>query len=229
MEHHPAAASEGSRPLACEPLVVVVADTAEERLSLTAGIPASSPILLVRDVTQARQVLAQLPGASPSRRSGPGRTSPARHAAPSRGHRGAGVRPPRRVVEDGPEHRADPMDQVCSDEPIRSGVAAPLQLREDRLSLTAAGREVMLTRLEFALLQHLLPRMGEVATFEQLSQVGWRTPYLGNGAHMHAAVGRLRLKLAELGVPVELEAVRGLGFRLVGHRPTPAVQEAVGN
>ena len=99
MEHHPAAASEGSRPLACEPLVVVVADTAEERLSLTAGIPASSPILLVRDVTQARQVLAQLPGASPSRRSGPGRTSPARHAAPSRGHRGAGVRPPRRVEQ----------------------------------------------------------------------------------------------------------------------------------
>lgn len=104
-----------------------------------------------------------------------------------------------------------------------------LRLREDRLSLAVGDREVSLTRLELALLRYLLPRVGEVATFEQLSQVGWHTAYLGNGAHMHAAVGRLRLKLAELGAPLALEAVRGVGFRLVRHPRAAAFQEAVGN
>lgn len=175
------------------PLVVIVADTPQERVALAAGIPAASPVLLARDITQARQALAQLPGAARGRRHG--------------GARGVTAPPPASLT-----HAA--------------GTGVPLQLREDRLSLAFAGREATLTRLEFALLKHLLPRMGEVATFEQLSQVGWRTPYLGNGAHMHAAVGRLRVKLTDLGVPLAVEAVRGLGFRLVRHGSTRAAQEA---
>lgn len=176
-----------------EPLVLIVADTVEQRLALTAGLPVETPILLATDITEARRVLADLPGAS-------GRAA----------RRAESAHPGR------PSHGA------------RSH-ALPLRLREDRLSLAMADREVQLTRLEFALLRYLVPRAGQVATFEQLSQIGWRTAYLGNGAHMHAAIGRLRAKLADLGAPVLLEAVRGLGFRLVQHPRPGAPKEAFGS
>lgn len=104
-----------------------------------------------------------------------------------------------------------------------------LRLRADRLSLTFGAREVSLTKLELDVLAHLLPRVGETVTFEQLSHVAWHTDYLGNGAHMHAAVGRLRAKLAQLGAPVTLQAVRGLGFRLVSHSWEGSLREAVGS
>lgn len=203
-----------------DPLVVIVADTQEERLALASGVPIESPILLASTVTQARRVLTQLPGAAIERRPGPERVverpadRPAEHLA---GHRSWIP-----VVEPGSAstHRKEaPAARADRD----------LRLREDRLSLAMGDREVQLTQLEFALLTHLLPRVGEVATFEQLSQVGWHTAYLGNGAHMHAAIGRLRLKLAELGAPLVVEAVRGLGFRLTRHPRASASQEAAGN
>lgn len=184
------------RPSIGESLVVVVADSAEERVALAGGLPVGASILVARDITQARQVLAHLPAGGQS-------TRPA--ARPVSGRPSAGRR---RELQ---------------------SVADLLRLREDRQSLMLGDREVALTQLEFALLSHLLPRLGEVASFEELSQVGWRTAYLGNGAHMHAAIGRLRLKLAELRAPLRLEAVRGLGFRLTAHRPTPRLQEAVGD
>lgn len=189
MERSVDAAAPGSEPA---PLVLIVADTAEERCALSAGLPIETPILLATDITEARRVLAQLPGAS-------GRAS-----------RRAGSAAPRRP----------------SGASLSHGMA--LRLREDRLSLALADREVQLTRLEFALLRYLIPRSGQVVTFEQLSQVGWHTAYLGNGAHMHAAIGRLRTKLADLGAPVLLEAVRGLGFRLIQHTRAGAPQEALG-
>lgn len=206
--------------------MVIVADTQEERLALASGVPIESPILLASTITQARRVLTQLPGASIEHRPGPERI-PQRHPE----------RLPERPSERGAGHRVawrSTAGDLGSVPPPRvdSGPAPtdrPLRLREDRLSLALGDHEVTLTQLEFALLAYLLPRVGEVATFEQLSQVGWHTAYLGNGAHMHAAIGRLRLKLAELGAPLAVEAVRGLGFRLARHPRGKGPQEAVGN
>ena len=174
----------------------MVADSVEERVALAGGLPVGTSILVARDITQARQVLAHLPhGGQPTRSA------------------------PRPVTDRRPvRHRHD----------SHSGVNL-LRLREDRQSLAMGDREIGLTRLEFALLSHLLPRVGETSSFEELSQVGWHTAYLGNGAHMHAAIARLRLKLVELRAPVALEAVRGLGFRLMPHQPAPRLQEADGN
>lgn len=188
-----------------EPLVLVVADTAVERVALTAGIPATTPILLASDLSEARKVLAQLPGAAGRRPRSlrPAAPPPDSDDAPVQASSGSDVQ--------GPRPRSD----------------APLRLREDRLSLTMGEREAQLTALEFTLLRFLLPRLGEVATFEQLSQVGWRTAYLGSGAHMHAAIGRLRSKIAELGAPLQLEAVRGLGFRLIQHPSPGGDREAI--
>lgn len=189
-----------------EPLILIVADTAEQRLALSAGIPAEAPILLASDISEARRVLAQLPGAA------------------GRGG-GAKRRPPRGATPGHAERRLVTGSQI-TDQDV---TARALRLREDRLSLTMGEAEVHLTRLEFALLRYLLPRIGQVASFEQLSQVGWRTAYLGNGAHMHAAIGRLRTKLAEIGAPLIIEAVRGHGFRLVQHPRAGVKREALGS
>ena len=181
---------------------MVVADSAEERVALAGGLPVGTSILVARDITQARQFLARLPHPGQVTRSAP------RPGTDSR-----------LLTDRSPARRAH--------EPQRG--AGLLRLREDRQSLTMGDREIALTRLEVALLSHLLPRVGEVSSFEELSRVGWHTDYLGNGAHMHAAIARLRLKLVELRAPFALEAVRGLGFRLMPHRPAPRLQEAVSN
>lgn len=199
-----------------EPLILIVADTAEQRLALAAGLPAEAPILLASDISEARRVLAQLPGASGRAASG------ARRAAPNGTTPGTPAQGP--TVPEGTESVG-----VGGRTARATPAAAALRLREDRLSLAMGEREVYLTRLEFALLRYLLPRIGEVATFEQLSQVGWHTAYLGNGAHMHAAIGRLRAKLAELGAPLAVEAVRGHGFRLVQHPRSGVRREALGS
>lgn len=170
-------------------LLVVIAKTLEQRARLTDALPAGATALLVSSFAQARQVMAQLPGATYAEPAGEGREmSP----------------------------------------PAPASLPPSLRLREDRLSLALGPREVSLTTLEMDVLRYLLARPGEVATFEQLSQVAWHTNYLGNGAHMHAAVGRLRAKLTHLGAPVTLQAVRGQGFRLVRH-DWRALQEAVGS
>ena len=105
--------------------------------------------------------------------------------------------------------------------------ASDLRLSTAHQSLLHAGNEVALTRLEFALLAHLLPRTGQVATFSELSRAGWGTEYLGNGSQMHAAIRRVRAKLAEVGAPVEVRAVRAIGFRLTAPPRTGALQEVV--
>lgn len=187
-------------------LIVIVADSAEQRVALTADLPETTPILMAKDLAQAGEVLAGLPGA-------PGQPRAAEARRP-----GAQTRRP---GQPGARWHL----------PVRDGVHRPggMRLREDRLSLAMGEREVQLTRLEFALMEHFLARLGEVVTFEQLSQVGWQTAYLGSGAHMHAAIGRLRTKVARLGAPVALQAVRGLGFRLTAHEAADLAQEAVGN
>lgn len=102
-----------------------------------------------------------------------------------------------------------------------------MRLSAAHQSIRYAGREVVLTRLEFALLTHLLPRTGQVVTFTALSRAGWGTDYLGNGSPMHAAIRRVRAKLAKVGGPAEIRAVRGIGFRLTAHPRAAALQEVV--
>lgn len=89
-----------------------------------------------------------------------------------------------------------------------------LELDEDRQVVTHAGEEAALTPLEFGLLTALLDQPGRVRRFEQLSEEVWGTPHIGDAAPVHSVVKRLRRKLDDLGAPVQLQAVRGIGFRL---------------
>ena len=89
-----------------------------------------------------------------------------------------------------------------------------LELDEDRQVVSHAGEEAALTPLEFGLLSALLDTPGRVRRFEQLSEEVWGTPHIGDAAPVHSVVKRLRRKLEDLGAPVQLQAVRGIGFRL---------------
>jgi DNA-binding response OmpR family regulator len=79
------------------------------------------------------------------------------------------------------------------------------------------GSSLPLSQLEFQVLQALLGEPGRALSFRELRRVGW-----GDGPEMpvdpytvKALVQRLRAKLGSTEAPIEIEAVRGFGFRAV--------------
>lgn len=108
------------------------------------------------------------------------------------------------------------------------GVRSLAGLEVDRRSRLATwdGRRLALTEHEFRILDRLAFEPGRAWTFEALYEAGWGCPYLGDTGPVHAAVKRLRRKLARARVQISIESVRGVGFRLtqrtrarVRHRP----------
>lgn len=94
-------------------------------------------------------------------------------------------------------------------------VLPQLRLDSDRRVATWFGHEVDLTPLEYDMLSCLLSKPGKMWSFEALYERVWHTPYLGSRTEIHSLVKRLRGKLRRLNDNVTIEAVRGVGFRLV--------------
>lgn len=88
-------------------------------------------------------------------------------------------------------------------------------LDPDRQVVAVAGREESLTPLEFGFLQALLSRSGRVYPFPDLTDQIWGTRHLRDVSQVHSVVKRLRRKLDALDSPVQVQAVRGVGFRAV--------------
>lgn len=112
----------------------------------------------------------------------------------------------------------------------RPAVAAPVATVVDlgRLRLDVDQRRVVnaplaesLTPLEFGVLEALLRQPGRVQRFAELTRSVWGVTYTGDCSPLHAVVKRLRGKLELVRAPVQLSAVRGVGFRLAA-RPTRA-------
>ena len=80
-----------------------------------------------------------------------------------------------------------------------------------RREVTAAGREILLTRKEFDLLAALARRRGEVVARDELLAVVWDTAWVGSSRTLDVHVATLR---AKLGRPAVIETVRGVGYRL---------------
>ena len=79
------------------------------------------------------------------------------------------------------------------------------------------GRQVTLTRLEYALLVFLVQHPGRVFTRDELLQRVWGNEGLAGGRTVDIHVRRLRAKLAH-GVAT-LETVRGVGYRFMPSSP----------
>ncbi len=76
-------------------------------------------------------------------------------------------------------------------------------------------RAVALAPLEHDLLVRLLESVGHTLTFEELHRDVWGNDHLGDRSDLTSTVKRLRRKLAELSSPLVIQAVRGVGLRLV--------------
>jgi two-component system response regulator MtrA len=86
---------------------------------------------------------------------------------------------------------------------------------ERRRRVVVRGRPVALTRIECALVGQLAGAPGQVWTYERLFTAVWGGTYLGDNAILHSAVKRLRRKLREVDGRIEIETVRGVGYRMI--------------
>ncbi|HYU83586.1 MAG TPA: response regulator transcription factor [Kribbellaceae bacterium] len=87
----------------------------------------------------------------------------------------------------------------------------PLTVDLDAHLVLVHGREITLTRKEFALLAALVRSRGAVITRDQLLADVWHTTWTGNQHTVDVHIGSLRDKLGEPGL---VKTVRGVGYRL---------------
>jgi DNA-binding response OmpR family regulator len=91
--------------------------------------------------------------------------------------------------------------------------AGVLELDEARRSVTAEGREVVLTRKEFDLLADLMRHPGRVASRDQLLQRVWGYDHAGTTRTVDVHVRQLRKKLGPTAADY-IETVVGVGYRM---------------
>jgi two-component system KDP operon response regulator KdpE len=80
--------------------------------------------------------------------------------------------------------------------------------------VTWRGQPVHVTRREFGLLVALSREPRGVLTFDDLLVAGWGDVDHRDVGLVHSAIMRLRAKLKETGVPVQIMSIWGVGFRL---------------
>ncbi len=95
-----------------------------------------------------------------------------------------------------------------------------IRIDRERRRVSVADRDVPLTRKEFDLLVLLAQSPGVVYRREQIFSEVWHSGWEGNGRTLEVHIGSLRTKLA---LPGLVEAVRGVGYRLLP--PSPAASD----
>ena len=108
--------------------------------------------------------------------------------------------------------RADGLD---TDRPIYDN--GELSIDQATFSVRFKGKEVRLTRKEFALLSELARNQGRVMTRETLLDRVWSLSYYGDSRTLDVHIRRLRQKLGESSL---IETVTGIGYRLLDSRKT---------
>ena len=87
-----------------------------------------------------------------------------------------------------------------------------LRIDPASFNVTYKGRDVRLTRKEFALLSELARNQGRVLTREVLLDRVWGLSYYGDSRTLDVHIRRLRQKLDD---PSLIETVTGIGYRLL--------------
>lgn len=91
--------------------------------------------------------------------------------------------------------------------------AGELVMDEASRTTSVAGREITITRTEFAVLSLLVRHKNRVLTHDQVLERVWGAEYVGNHHVLQVAISRIRQKLDASGAP-EIENVAGVGYRL---------------
>lgn len=94
--------------------------------------------------------------------------------------------------------------------------AGSIQLDVEERRVYVGDQEITLTLKEFDLLQYLLENKGRVLTRDQLLVHIWGYDFDGETRTVDVHIRTLRSKLGEAGQ--EIETVRGVGYRMGGHR-----------
>ena len=97
---------------------------------------------------------------------------------------------------------------------VRDRPAVELVLDPARHSLTCGDREVMLTPTEFRMLAAITSRPGEVVRRRAVVAAAWPDGAVVSENTVDSFVRKIRTKLDEVGSPVSLQTVRGVGFTL---------------
>ena len=107
------------------------------------------------------------------------------------------------------------------DDRIRVG-----DLRVDLLHHEARwrGQLLSLTPHELKVLGCLAGHPGRVWTYHQLHDAAWDRDYFTGPAAVQSVVKRLRAKLRQAGVQLQIDAARGVGFRLSARTDLHVVQ-----
>ena len=90
-----------------------------------------------------------------------------------------------------------------------------LRIDPSTFSVSYQGRDVRMTRKEFALLSELARNQGRVLTREGLLDRVWGVTYYGDSRTLDVHIRRLRQKLGDTTL---IETVTGIGYRLVDSR-----------
>jgi two-component system OmpR family response regulator len=96
--------------------------------------------------------------------------------------------------------------------------AGDLVLDPARRQVFRAGQEVRLTQREFAVLEFLMRRAGDVVTKSALLAAVWNEEYAGNVNTVELYVGYLRKKIDAPFGRASIQTLRGSGYRLADER-----------
>ncbi|HVV37409.1 MAG TPA: response regulator transcription factor [Acidimicrobiales bacterium] len=89
-----------------------------------------------------------------------------------------------------------------------------LRVDEGSRRVFVGAAEMHLSAKEYDLLALLARDAGKVVTRERIMDEVWDEHWFGSTKTLDVTLGRLRSKLADAAAPVEVVAVRGVGFRL---------------
>ncbi|WP_341278725.1 response regulator transcription factor [Paenibacillus sp. FSL H8-0537] len=96
--------------------------------------------------------------------------------------------------------------------------AGELSIYPDKYEVVLNGESIPLRPKEFEVLLYLVQRPGMVITRDDLMNVVWGFDYIGGQRTVDVHVSSLRKKL-ELGQQsVQIESIRGVGYKLVMHK-----------
>jgi DNA-binding response OmpR family regulator len=124
-----------------------------------------------------------------------------------------------------PEH-VEPAGELPA--PDTPSLVAGVDVDSEWRTLQWQGSSVALSPLEHDLLLCLLDPPLRTWTFALLHRTVWGNDHLAGRDDVQSVVKRLRRKLREVGSPLGIRAVRGVGLRVVDHRePAPSHRSAV--
>ena len=105
------------------------------------------------------------------------------------------------------------------DEPEGMVRLGALEVDRRRATVSWGQAHVDVSHLELEVLACLAATPGVVWTYERLHEAAWGSRYVGDRDSVYSLVKRLRRKLSDARVELDLLAVRGIGFQLVPRTP----------